>query len=199
MGFTPIETTDGADWHGKLREVNIPAAVANVFLGDMVNTEGGGGSTDGRAESVALATAGDFAAGTTTAIVGAIVGFFPDFTDEGSLTRNYHLTGSDQRAKLVYGTDVIYESEDDDGSLAVTDINAEKNITVGAGGDTITGISSFAIDSSSTPAAGAGQLRILGYSRTEGDDTGAPPIGNTGAKWRCRLQNSSDDHGITGV
>ena len=36
MGFVPISTTDGADWHGKLREVEIGAGVANTFLGDMM-------------------------------------------------------------------------------------------------------------------------------------------------------------------
>ena len=194
-GFVPIGTTDGADYHGKLREVVILAAVANTFLGDMMALDTGG-AVDGRAESVILATAGDFAAGSSTAVVGAIVEFVPDFTDEGTLIRNYHQTGADQNAKLVYGTDVIFESQDDDGSLAVADINTEKNISVGAGGDPITGISSHAIDSSSTPAAGAGQLRLLPYSNLEGDNIANPAIGTIGARWRCRLQNSADDHGV---
>lgn len=58
MAFVPISTTDGADWHGKLREAEIGSGVANVFLGDMM-AGSGTGSADGRAEGILLATAGD--------------------------------------------------------------------------------------------------------------------------------------------
>jgi hypothetical protein len=111
MAFAPIGTTDGSDWHGKLREVEIAAGVANTFLGDMMALSGTG-SADGRAEGVILGTAGDAgafgAAGGADDLAGAIVEFVPDFTDEGSLTRNHHATGAIQRGRLVYGPGVIY-------------------------------------------------------------------------------------------
>ena len=152
---------------------------------------------DGRAESLILGTAGVFAVNTSTALVGAIVGFTPDFTDEGSLIRNFHQTGSDQLAKLTYGTDVIYESTDVNGSIVQASINTNRNIDTSVAGNQQNGISGMQIGAASNGADG--QLRILGFSRQEGDVTAVPPIGTAGSKWRCRLNNSGDDHGLVGV
>ena len=58
MAFVPQSTTDGSDWHAKMRQINIPAAVADTYLGDMMSLDGGGGPADGRAENVNLATSG---------------------------------------------------------------------------------------------------------------------------------------------
>ena len=190
MAFFPISTTDGADWHGKMREVEIGSGVANVFLGDMMSLSGTG-SSDGRAEGVVLATAGDATATTatgTTNLAGAVVEFTPDFTDEGTLVRNYHLTGSAQRAKLVYGSEVIYEAPANS-ALAITDIGANKNIDLGGGGSTITGIGTHGIGGNPTAAA-LGQLRIIGASNTE-DDSGTA-ITAVGAQWRCSINGSVD-------
>lgn len=197
MSFAPIATTDGADWHGKLREVELAAAVANTFLGDMM-TLSGTGSADGRAEGVDLATVGDIpAAGAvgTEQLAGAVVEFLPDFTDEGSLVRNYHLAGSAQLAKLVYGSDVIYEAPAVT-ALAVTDIGGNRNLSLGAGGDIITGIGTHGIGAAPTAAA-LGQLRIIGASRTENDSGVA--ITAAGAPWRCRINGSVDDHRSAGA
>lgn len=200
MAFVPQSTTDGSDWHGKMRQVNIPAAVADTFLGDLVSTFGGGGPADGRAENVVLATVGDGVVGTPSAnnLTGAIVEFTPDFTDEGSLIRNFHATGTAQLAKLVYGSDVIYEAPDVDGSLVVADINAGRNIALGAGGDTITGVSTHAIGAAVAADENA-QLRLLGFTNLEGDGTQDPPIGTIGAIWRCRINFGTDDHRSTVV
>lgn len=200
MGFNPISTTDGSDWDAKMRQVVIPLAIGNVFLGDMVspNTADPTEITEGRAESVRLATAGDFVTATTTSIMGAVISFTPDFTDEGSLIRNFHQSGSDQLAKLVYGTDVIYESTDVDGSLTIADIQLNRNIDVSVAGNVQNGISGMQIGAAPSSAA-LGQLRLLGFTYSEGDATASPPIGTAGSKWRCRLNNSDDDHGSAGV
>lgn len=199
MGFNPISTTDGSDWHAKMREIIIDDAVANTFLGDMMAVAGVvvPASSDGRAESMILGTAGVYVVNSSTALAGAVVSFTPDFTDEGSLIRNFHQTGADQLAKLVYGTDVIYESTDFDGSLALASINTNRNIDTSVAGDTGNGISGMQIGAASNGADG--QLRVLGFSRQEGDLTAAPAIGTTGSKWRVRLNNSPDDHAQVGV
>ncbi len=191
MSFAPIDTTDGSDWHGKLREVEIGSGVANTFLGDMMALSGTG-SADGRAEGVILATAGDATAfggaGGSTDLAGAIVSFTPDFTDEGTLIRNFHLTGAVQLGKLVYGSNVIYEAPALT-ALAITDIAANRNIAVGAGGSIVTGIGTHGIGAApSTPDIG--QLRIIGASRIE-DDSGLA-ITAVNAVWRCRLNASVD-------
>ena len=196
MAFVPIGTTDGSDWHGKLREVELAAGVANTFLGDMLSLSGTG-SADGRAEGVILGVAGPSVAGASAAnLAGAVVEFTPDFTDEGSLVRNFHLTGAAQLAKLVYGNDVIYEAPVIGAGLAITDIGTNREISVGAGGSTITGVGTHGIDGASAPVA-LSQLRIIGASKTEDDS--ALAITDIGATWRCRLNASVDDHRVVGA
>lgn len=141
MAFVPQSTTDGSDWHAKMRQINIPAAVADTYLGDMMSLDGGGGPADGRAENVNLATSGAAVESTQTMPVGAVVEFVPDFTDEGSLIRNFHQTGTAQLAKLVYGSDVIYEAPDVQGVLVVADINTNRLLDTTVLGDDITGVS----------------------------------------------------------
>ena len=191
MAFAPIGSVDGSDWHAKMREVEIGSGVANTFLGDMMALSGTG-SADGRAEGVILGTAGDAgafgSAGGADDLAGAIVEFTPDFTDEGTLIRNHHLTGAAQLGKLVYGTDVIYEAPALT-ALAITDIAANRNIAIGAGGSTVTGISTHGIGAAPS-APDLGQLRIIGASRIEDDS--ALAITDVGAVWRCRLNASID-------
>jgi hypothetical protein len=198
MAFAPITTTDGSDWHGKMREVEIGAAVANTFLGDMMALSGTG-SADGRAEGVILGTAGDAvafgAAGTSTDLAGAVVSFTPDFTDEGTLVRNFHLTGTAQLAKLVYGSQVVYQAETIN-ALAITDIASNRNIAVGAGGSTVTGIGTHGIGAAPV-APDLGQLRIIGASREE-NDLGVA-ITDVGAVWRVRLNASVDQQRTDGA
>ena len=198
MAFAPIGTTDGADWHGKMREVEIGAGVANTFLGDMMALSGTG-SADGRAEGVVLGTAGDATAfggaGGTTDLAGSIQSFTPDFTDEGTLVRNFHLTGAAQLAKLLYGSQVVYQAPTIT-ALAITDIAANRNIALGAGGSTVTGIGTHGIGAApGTPDLG--QLRIIGASREE-NDLGVL-ITDVGAVWRVRLNASIDQQRTDGA
>ena len=196
MAFAPIGTTDGSDWHAKLREVEIAAGVANTFLGDMMALSGTG-SADARAEGVVIGVVGpSVPAADARNLAGAIVEFTPDFTDEGTLIRNFHLTGSAQLGKLVYGNDVIYEAPVIGTGLAITDIAANRELSVGAGGSLITGIGTHGIDGSSAPVA-LGQLRIIGASRTEDDS--AILFTAVGATWRVRLNVSVDDHRVVGA
>ncbi len=197
MAFVPQSTTDGSDWHGKMRQINISAAQGNVFLGDMMSHGPlGGGPASGRAESMVLATAGDGVVNTTTALTGSVNNFTPDFTDEGSLIRNFHLAGTAQLATLVYGSDVIYEAPDNIGDLTNSDINTNRDIDLGAGGDTITGVSTYGIGAlASTPAIG--QLRLLTFTNLEGDGVQDPQFPAIGAIWRCRINFSGDDHRST--
>jgi hypothetical protein len=181
-----------------MREVEIGAGVANTFLGDMMALSGTG-SADGRAEGVILATAGDATAfggaGGSTDLAGAVVSFTPDFTDEGTLVRNFHATGTAQLAKLVYGSQVVYQAEAIT-ALAITDIAANRNIALGAGGSLITGIGTHGIGAApGTPDLG--QLRIIGASREE-NDLGVA-ITAVGAVWRVRLNASIDQQRTDGA
>lgn len=163
-GFTPVGTTDGSDWHGKLRTVQFADDyAASAFVGDVVKLTGTG-SVDGKYEQVEVAAAGD-------ANIGAIVEILPSFEDEGSLTQMYKPASTERLAKVCFGSEVLYEvQEDSDGAaLATTDIGSDIDLIAGAG-NTITGISGQEIDSST---AGSGtQFRIRHIARREDNELG---------------------------
>ncbi len=182
FGLTPIGTTDGSDYHGKLREVEFLAtdAVA-AFIGDLVKLTGTGG-TDGKTPVVAQAAAGDSS-------VGVLVSLTPTFEDEGSLTTNHRLASTSRKGFAAFGSDVLYAIQEDSvgGSLVTGDIARNVDVVVGAG-DTITGISGMEIDSDSVVDATA-QLRLRHVQRAIDNALG------TNARWIVNINENQDDHG----
>jgi len=183
FGFVPIGTTDGADYHGKMRDVEFLAADAVAcFLGDMVKLTGTTG-TDGFTPVVAQAAAGD-------AIIGAIVEFVPDFEDESFLTAGSNrLASTARKARVCWGSDVLYTAQAST-TLVAADAGQNADLVVAAG-STITGISAMEIGA--VIAAGAtGQLRLHRVTNTTTNELGAD------AEWVVSINEDQDDHG-TGV
>jgi len=183
FGFVPIGTTDGSDYHGKMREVEFLAAdgVA-AFVGDMVKLTGTTG-TDGFTPVVAQAAAGD-------AIIGALVSLEPDFENETFINAgNNRLASTARKAKVCFGTDVLYVAQAST-TLVAADAGQNADIVVGTG-DTITGISGGEI--AAVIAAGAtGQLRLQHVFNSTDNELGAD------AQWVVSINEQQDDHG-TGV
>jgi len=183
FGFVPIGTTDGSDYHGKLREVEFLAADAvAAFIGDMVKLTGTTG-TDGFTPVVAQAAAGD-------AIIGAIVEFLPDFDNETFINAgSSRLASTARKARVAWGSDVLYTAQAST-TLVAADAGQNADIVVAAG-DTITGISGMEIGA--VIAAGAtGQMRLHHVRNTTTNELGAD------AQWVVSINENQDDHG-TGV
>lgn len=183
FGFVPIGTTDGSDYHGKMRDVEFLASDATAcFLGDMVELTGTTG-TDGRTPVVTQAAAGD-------AIIGAIVSFYPSFGSETFLTEgNSRAASTARRARVVWGSDVLYAAQSST-VLTAADAGQNADIVVGTG-NTITGISGSEIGAAI--AAGAtGQLRLHRLNDDVNGELGA------NANWIVSINENQDDHG-TGV
>ena len=183
FGFVPIGTTDGSDYHGKLREVEFLAADGVAcFLGDMVKLTGTTG-TDGFTPVVAQAVAGD-------AIIGAIVEFFPDFENEAFINAGSNrLASTARKARVAWGSDVLYVAQAST-TLVAADAGQNADIVVGTGG-TITGVSGSEIGA--VIAAGAtGQLRLHHVQNKLDNELGAD------AQWVVSINENQDDHG-TGV
>lgn len=183
FGFVPVGTTDGSDYHAKMRDVEFLAddAVA-AFIGDMVKLTGTTG-TDGFTPVVAQAAAGD-------AVIGAIVSFIPDFEDETFLTAgSSRLASTARKARICFGSDVIYAAQAST-TLVAADAGQNADLVVAAG-STITGISGMEIGA--VIAAGAtGQLRLRRVRNTIDNELGAD------AQWLVNINEQQDDHG-TGV
>lgn len=184
FGFVPIGTTDGADYHGKLRTVEfLDTDGVAAFLGDMVKLTGTTGA-DGFTPVVAQAVAGD-------AIIGSIVEFFPDFENEAFIGSQNNARAADtaRKARVCFGSDVLYIAQ---ASTTLVAENAGQNADiVVAAGSTITGISEMEIGA--VIAAGAtGQLRLHHVFESLDNELGAD------AQWVVSINENQDDHG-TGV
>lgn len=182
FGAVAVGTSDGSDYHGKLREVEFLAADAvAAFIGDFVKLTGTTGA-DGFTPVVAQAAA-------TDALVGVLVSLTPTFEDEGSLTLNHRLASTSRKGFVAFGSDVLYVAQSST-TLVAADAGQNADITVAAG-DTITGISGMEIGA--VIAAGAtGQLRLRRVDQAIDNEIGAF------ANWIVNINENQDDHG-TGV
>lgn len=181
-GLQPVGTTDGGDYHGKIRTVAfLDTDATATFIGDAVALTGDS-TADGEYEVVTQAAAGD-------AIVGAVVSFLPNFEDEGSLTSVYRKANQARLAKVVFGTDVLYEIQEDSdgGALDATASGSNVDLIVGAG-DTFTGLSGMEIQSSSV-GTGTAQLRLRRIARYVDNELG------DNAVWVVNINENQDDHG----
>lgn len=164
-GFTPVGTTDGSDYHGKLQDFVLDGA-SLAFQQDMV-TLGTSVADDERARVEA-------ADATTEALVGAIDSFYPNFNDEGSLIRNYHPAGTtvvdDQTVKVAVGNQIVFVGVDGVGGIDGSDIGDTFSLTFGTG-DVITGASAQLI-SNAALAAGDYGVTIVGLEQSVGNDYG---------------------------
>ncbi len=192
FGAVPIGTTDGSDYHGKLRQVQFAAGDAVVaFLGDWVKLTGEG-STDGKIPVVAKGAANED-------LVGVIVSFDPLFSDEGSLSSapNHRTASVLRNAWITWGTQVLYEMQADELVTALTAGDIGRNVDIVAtAGSTVTGISGMEIDSDSVADA-TKQLRLHSVSNKLGNSLGSTTAGDN-AIWIVSLNETQDKLG-TGV
>lgn len=184
FGLVAIGTTDGSDYHGKMRKVAFLAADAvAAFIGDPIKLTTAGTTADGETPVVAAAAAGD-------AFAGVLVSLTPTFEDEGSLTLNHRLASTARTGFALFGSDVLYTVQEDSDAGALTASDAGQNIDIikTVAGDTITGISGVELDSSTVLNA-SGQLRLHYVDREIDNELG------TNAKWIVTINEDQDDHG----
>lgn len=165
-GFKPVRHLNGTPWNGKARMYYTSDANA-LFMGDAVKSTGTADAT-GKYPAVTQATVG-------AAIRGVVVGFSDQpyvSVDTSNLYRNYKAATDDLYVLVVDDPDVIFEIEEDGGTLAITDVGLNSEIVVGSG-DTANGKSAIMVDSTVTAAGSSAQLRILGVSNKEDNALGA--------------------------
>ena len=190
FGAVPIGTTDGSDYHGKLREVEFVTGDAVICgIGDFVILTGTTG-TDGKTPVVARASAGGD-------ILGAIVSFVPNFSDEGTLssTPNHRAASTSRKAMVAWGNQVLYamQSDEDGTALVAGDAGRNCDIATVANPSTVTGISTMEIDSSDVKDATA-QLRLHHLHRDVDTVLGSTAAGDR-AIWVVSVNESQDKLG----
>ena len=184
FGATPIGTTDGSDWHGKLRQVAFSATTdtAAVFLNDFVTLSALGSDTTGKLPFVKLATAGS-----GNPLIGSLVSLVPDFANESFITK-HRLASTARTGYVAWGSQVLYiMQEDSDGnSIEATEANNNVNLATITAGNTTTGVSDNELDSSSAATGATLQLRLHHVYDTPGNLLG------DNAVWVVSINNDAD-------
>ena len=164
-GFRPVKHLNGSPYNGAVNLYAILAADNTAtFVGDLVKLSGTA-SADGVA-SVAQAAAGN-------AVIGAIVGFVPDYSNLNT-PGQYRVASTLRYVWVADSPDLVFECQADNGgaALAITDVGRAANIVVGAG-STSTGQSAMVLDSSSAATNTATfPLKILGFSSRVDNEVG---------------------------
>ena len=173
----------------------VPASLASLGIGtpvvrggtsNTVATINGQSYPAGTLASIAVATGG-----TTNPLTGAIVGFELIPTD--LFKAGYNAASTERVAYVSDHPDQQYTIIDDAaGTLAVTDVGLNANLTVGTV-NAFTGLDSTTLDTT-TPATTVGfQLKILGLSNRQNNELAA------GAEWVVKINNHTDANAVVGV
>lgn len=151
FGLKPLNR-DFSAYTGTLARYFVPSSDGTaLFVGDPVTVVGTGVSTNG-VPHVTRSTAGN-----AQQITGVIVGFEAD----GIIPTIYRPASTARYLLVCDDPDALFEIQEDavGGALAVTGISANAELIAGSG-STITGISGWMLDSSTTPGDASSQLRV---------------------------------------
>lgn len=164
-GFRPV-TARGEAWCGKTRAVVFADTDGTAaFIGDMVKFTGESIVVDGKALSVVTV-----ASPADTRLAGAVV----RFSNDPDGYKPYRTASTQRVAYIPQDRDVLYSVQEDEDTTPLTLGAAEANIdfVAGAGGSTVTGLSSMQLDSDSVNTTDALPLRIVELEAIEGNDIG---------------------------
>ena len=169
FGFKPIRHFYGSPWNGACKKYFVEATYGTaIFVGDPVTITGAVGVSDtlGHYISVGLTTAETDARPMT----GIVVGVEPLLTD---LSKTYNPALTAGYVYVCVDPTVVYAIQDDAGAT-LTGASIGANCLFASGtGSTVTGLSAWELDASTTPTADASyQGTILGVHNKEGNALG---------------------------
>tara|TARA_Y100001963_G_scaffold128395_1_gene182627 strand:- start:37 stop:615 length:579 start_codon:yes stop_codon:yes gene_type:complete len=184
-GFRPVGHLSGGGFTGRVRKYY--SVNDNLFLGDLVEKEATGTASG----SGGYPGVDRMDSGTADILVGCVVGWEinPD-----SLNAMHHAASSTLAVYINDDPMTIYEGQCD-GTLAVTDIGLNADVTIGSG-STTTGASNMEIAASGAAATQATPLKIMGLVEREDND-----VASANANWlvMLNLHAYKNEAGTTGI
>ena len=184
-GFRPVGHLSGGAYTGRVRKYY--SINDNLFLGDLVEKEATGTASG----SGGYAGVDRMDTGTGDILVGCVVGWEinPD-----SLNAMHHAASATLAVYINDDPMTIYEGQCD-GTLAVTDIGLNADVTLGAG-STTTGASGMEIAASGAATTIATPLKIMGLVEREDND-----VSSANANWlvMLNLHAYKNEGGTTGI
>lgn len=179
----------------RIRPYYAPASLASLGLNTPVIRSGTSNSVNtingqiwpaGTLATIAVATSGD-----GNKLTGSIVGFEVIPTD--LFKAGYNAASA---ARIVYVADhpnqMFTIIDDGAGSLAVTDVGLNANLTVGTV-NAFTGLDSTTLDTTTPATTATFQLKILALNNRVGNELAA------GAEWLVKINNHTDANIVAGV
>ena len=184
-GFRPVGHLSGGGYTGRVRKYY--SVNDALFLGDLVEKEATGTASG----SGGYAGVDRMDTGTGDILVGCVVGWEinPD-----SLNAMHHAASATLAVYINDDPMTIYEGQCD-GTLAVTDIGLNADVTLGAG-STTTGASGMEIAASGAATTIATPLKIMGLVEREDND-----VASANANWlvMLNLHAYKNEAGTTGI
>jgi len=184
-GFRPVGHLSGGSFTGRVRKYY--SVNDNLFLGDLVEKEATGTASG----SGGYPGVDRMDSGTADILVGCVVGWEinPD-----SLNAMHHAASATLAVYINDDPMTIYEGQCD-GTLAVTDIGLNADVTIGAG-STTTGASGMEIAASGAATTIATPLKIMGLVEREDND-----VASANANWlvMLNLHAYKNEAGTTGI
>ena len=201
QGLVPVRYLNGAPYNGQCRPyVHAAGDAVALFIGDPVTQAGTtnaaavGSYKIGQLETVKLVTA----ASNTVPIAGVVVAVDP-LTGAGADGRDSTIYCAASTERVVWVADdpmIVFQIQEDDdtAAIALTDSAANFDLIATAAGSTITGISGFELDSSTSTVDATGDLQVLNISRIENNDFGGGFV-----KWDVRINLHRFNSGTLGI
>ena len=179
-GFRPLKYLNGAPWNGAATRYYVDAADGTaLFVGDLVKLSGAGTTTYGGIRSVVQATAG-------AAVVGAVVGIAPDFSNLNAAP--YRVASTNRYVFVADDPNLLFEAQEDGDTtpiaMASTGLNAD--FIVGSG-STSTGQSGMQIDSSTVAATATLPLKLMEPVQRANNEL--TTSGQAYTRWVVKLNN----------
>jgi len=177
FGLRPVGTLSGAPWTAAIKQYLIPSGNGTaVFVGDMVKTDGGVGAANTIVNGIdcsgmPTAIQGNHATGVVD-VVGVVVGFLPDHSN---LNTRYRLASTNRVALVCTDPNTIYEIQEDGvgGTCLAADAGGGMATLIANTGNTTTGVSKLAIDSSvAITTTQTLPVKVIGLSRKPGARVG---------------------------
>lgn len=158
-GFRPVKHMNGSPYNGQFNRYMISASDSQVTnVGDLVVLSDNDALVDTAGGGVYPAVE-RAASATSSAIVGAIVGFEPDYSN---LNTGMYRAASTRRVVFVADSPDLIFACPQDGNIAATDVGRNCSLVIGSGASTAPYASTMKVDSSEVDTTATDPVQIIG-------------------------------------
>jgi hypothetical protein len=171
-GFVPVRHTDGSPWNGQTEAFLVDSGDNTaIFIGDPVKLAGSSGVAGqvvaGQNVEGMMTVQVDTSGTSGQSFVGVVVGFSPDPTN---LMQKHRAASTSRIAYVVTDLTVVYEIQEDADTTPIPGTAIGLNATyTTTSGNTTTGVSKNALDSSAVNTTNTFPLKLIGLSRRVGN------------------------------